>query len=66
MRIDNLEGAGDYVGAVLKRVKPEYIRRTYGIASWTDAQDFVIQLAKKSGRLLKVCVDLVFFHKSPP
>ena len=39
-------------------VKSEYLCRTYEIATWTDAVDFLSQLAKKTGKLLKVCAYL--------
>nr|XP_033335584.1 nucleolar GTP-binding protein 2 isoform X2 [Megalopta genalis] len=38
---------------VLSRVKPEYIRKTYKIAEWSDHIDFLEKLACKSGKLLK-------------
>ena len=53
VRIDNLEEPAQYADGVLSRVKTEYLRRTYGIASWTDSTDFLEQLARQSGRLLK-------------
>ena len=37
----------------MKRVKKEYIVKTYGITEWTDETDFLEQMAKKKGRLLK-------------
>jgi len=42
-----------FIPAVLAKVKPEYIARTYGISQWADAEDFMAKLAEKSGRLLK-------------
>lgn len=45
--------ASDYVPALLDRVDEQYISRTYGVSSWTDADDFLEKLAKKSGKLLK-------------
>lgn len=35
VRFERVEDCTEYVGAVLERVKPEYITRTYSIASWT-------------------------------
>jgi hypothetical protein len=43
------EDATEHVPSVLGRVKPEYLRRAYKIASWTDHEDFLAQLAQKSG-----------------
>lgn len=39
---------------VLDRVKPEHLKRNYGIDDWTDAEDFMTRIAMKQGRLLKV------------
>ena len=33
--------------------KREYIVRTYGVHGWTDSEDFLNQIAIKTGRLLK-------------
>lgn len=48
-RVENLE---EHIPEVLERIKHEYIQRTYGIDSWDDAEDFLEQLARKSGKLL--------------
>mmetsp|Transcript_17521 Transcript_17521/g.67980 ORF Transcript_17521/g.67980 Transcript_17521/m.67980 type:complete len:685 (+) Transcript_17521:81-2135(+) len=53
VRVENLKNADDYIEELLKRVKPEYITKTYGIPSWKNAEDFLTQYAVKSGRLLK-------------
>eukprot|EP00798_Chlamydomonas_sp_ICE-L_P023349 gene23349-30600_t len=53
VRVENLEDASVHVGPVLKRVKPEYLKRAYKIKEWTDVEDFLTQLAKMSGKLLK-------------
>lgn len=37
----------------MKRVRPEYIKKTYKIDSWSSSQDFLEQIAKKTGKLLK-------------
>ncbi|XP_070554862.1 uncharacterized protein [Ptychodera flava] len=53
VRVENIKCPEDYIPAVIDRVKEEYIQRTYGIADWTDADDFLEKLARKSGKLLK-------------
>lgn len=53
VRVELVTDPEDYVVAVLERVRPEYIRKTYGVQTWTDHIDFLEQLAKKSGKLLK-------------
>ena len=59
--MENLKDPADYIPAVLERVKPEYMQKTYHIPTWTDATDFLEQLATRMGRLLKVCIFFFFF-----
>lgn len=42
-----------YIPAVLKKVKPQHIERTYDVRGFSDATAFLELLARKSGRLLK-------------
>ncbi|PNH08829.1 Nucleolar GTP-binding protein 2 [Tetrabaena socialis] len=53
VRVENLEDATHHVDPVLQRVKPEYLKRAYKIKEWTDTEDFLAQLARLSGKLLK-------------
>lgn len=55
VRVENIKEPSQHIEAVLERVKPEYLQKTYQITSWTDATDFLEQMAKRMGRLLKVC-----------
>ena len=52
-RSERLPTPEDYIDEVLSRSRREYIVRTYGIHSWDDGVDFLKQLARKTGRLLK-------------
>ncbi|KAJ3160127.1 GTPase required for pre-60S ribosomal subunit nuclear export and maturation [Geranomyces michiganensis] len=52
-RIENLRGPEHHIPAILERVRPEYMRRTYGVRSWDDSVDFLSQVARTSGKLLK-------------
>ncbi|KAJ3018972.1 UNVERIFIED_CONTAM: GTPase required for pre-60S ribosomal subunit nuclear export and maturation [Siphonaria sp. JEL0065] len=54
VRIENIQQPEDHIAAVLSRVRTDYIQRTYEVDSWTDSIDFLTQIAKKSGRLLKM------------
>lgn len=56
VRVENLKVPSEHITEVLNRVKEEYIRNTYKIQHWEDAEDFMEQFCKKSGRLLKVNV----------
>lgn len=53
VRVELVTGPEDYVETVLERVRKEYIAKTYGITTWTNHVDFLEQLAKKTGKLLK-------------
>ncbi|KAJ0102959.1 hypothetical protein Patl1_04610 [Pistacia atlantica] len=53
VRVTNLEDAAEHIGEVLKRVKKEHLKRAYKIADWKDENDFLLQLCKSSGKLLK-------------
>ncbi|KND01322.1 uncharacterized protein SPPG_03136 [Spizellomyces punctatus DAOM BR117] len=53
VRIENISGPEHHIPAVLERVHPEYIRRTYDVREWEDHIDFLSQVAKNTGKLLK-------------
>ncbi|KAJ6095586.1 Nucleolar GTP-binding protein 2 [Penicillium sp. IBT 16267x] len=52
-RVENVENPEQYIPAVMRRVQPRHLERTYGIKEPTDAIDFLSRLARKGGRLLK-------------
>ncbi|KAH6825204.1 GTP-binding family protein [Perilla frutescens var. hirtella] len=53
VRVTNLEDAAEHIGEVLKRVKKEHLYRAYRISDWEDDYDFLAQLCKLTGKLLK-------------
>lgn len=53
VRVEMVKTPEDYISDLLKRVKKDYIKQTYKVEEWTSAEDFLEQLAKKSGKLLK-------------
>ncbi|KAG6536622.1 hypothetical protein ZIOFF_001680 [Zingiber officinale] len=53
VRVTNLQDASEHIGEVLKRVKKEHLQRAYKINDWTDEEDFLVQLSKSTGKLLK-------------
>lgn len=53
VRVTNLHDAAEHIGEVLKRVKREHLQRAYKINEWEDDNDFLLQLCKSSGKLLK-------------
>ena len=53
VRIENIKNPEEHIQAILDKVKPEYIIKTYDIVEWTDSLDFLEKFARKSGKLLK-------------
>lgn len=53
VRVELVANPEDYVEDVLKRVKAEYLKKTYKLDDWTDYMDFLEKLAKRTGKLLK-------------
>ncbi|KAH8916948.1 P-loop containing nucleoside triphosphate hydrolase protein, partial [Atractiella rhizophila] len=57
VRVEHLSSPQDHIAPLLARVKPDYIRRTYGLYdAWKwdgTSEDFLDVLSRKSGRLLK-------------
>lgn len=53
VRVELVTNPEDYIEEVLKRVRPEYIRKQYRLEKWENHVDFLEQLAKRSGKLLK-------------
>lgn len=53
VRVENVEDPSQYVEEVLKRVKREFIERAYGQFEWENSEQFLLNFAKRSGKLLK-------------
>ncbi|KAL1442618.1 hypothetical protein MTO96_046331, partial [Rhipicephalus appendiculatus] len=53
VRVENIEDPQDHIPAVLDRVRPEYIVKTYKIDTWDSPEDFLERLGRRSGKLLK-------------
>ncbi|KAL3473576.1 NUC091 domain-containing protein [Aspergillus californicus] len=53
VRVENVENPEQYIPAVLKRVQPRHLERTYGIKDPADPIEFLSILARKGGRLLR-------------
>jgi len=54
VRVENIKSPEDHIPVLLNRVKTEYISKTYDVKDWEDHVDFLNQVARKSGKLLKV------------
>ena len=53
VRVENVENPEQYIGAVLRKTKPQHIERTYDVRGFNNATEFLELLARKGGRLLK-------------
>ncbi|KAI8976498.1 NUC091 domain-containing protein [Pilobolus umbonatus] len=53
VRVERMETPEDTIPTILERVREEYLKRTYGLEGWKDSIDFLEQIAKKTGKLLK-------------
>jgi nuclear GTP-binding protein len=53
VRVENVEYPAQYIEAVLRRVQPRHLQRTYDIKDYNNGVMFLEQLCRKSGRLLK-------------
>lgn len=53
VRVELVTNPEDYVEDVLKRVRKEYLLKTYNITNFDNHIDFLEQLSKKMGKLLK-------------
>lgn len=53
VRVEKVEQPEQYIPAVLTRVKRHHMERTYDVTGWTNADELLELLARKSGRLLR-------------
>ena len=53
VRAEKVPDPSQYIGAILERVEQKSIYDVYGVPSWEDPEDFLKQLCKKTGKLLR-------------
>jgi len=53
LRIENLDAPEQYIPALFKKTKKEYIEKTYDIYDYNDENEFLEKYALKTGKLLK-------------
>ncbi|KAF4527563.1 hypothetical protein B566_EDAN016041, partial [Ephemera danica] len=53
VRVENVPEPENYIGAVLEKIRKEYLKKTYKIDDWKDEEEFMENLARRMGRLLK-------------
>jgi nuclear GTP-binding protein len=54
VRIENVRDPQDYIRGMLDRVRTEYVKKAYNVRDWTSPEDFLEQVARRFGKLLKV------------
>ena len=53
LRAEKLEHPDSHIQTILDRTDETHIIESYGIQKWTDAEDFLEQLGRKTGKLMK-------------
>lgn len=53
VRAEKLENPDFHIQAILDRTDPAHIIEIYGIKEWKDSEDFLEQMGKKTGKLMK-------------
>lgn len=53
VRPEKLEDAHIYIQGILDKVDKDHLKGVYGLQDWENCEDFLTQLAKLGGRLLK-------------
>ncbi|XP_011564122.3 nucleolar GTP-binding protein 2 [Plutella xylostella] len=53
VRVELVQNPEDYIEEVLKRVRREYLVKTYKIDGWENATEFLEKMAARTGKLLK-------------
>lgn len=54
VQVEKLKTPEDFIPTVLDRVKREYLCRVYKLKGWTSPHDFLDQVARRTGKLLKL------------
>lgn len=53
VRVELVQNPDDYIEEVIKRVRKEYLVKTYKVDGWETATEFLEKLAARTGKLLK-------------
>lgn len=53
VRAERLEDPAYYIKEVLSKAKKEDLKKIYGVEDWENEEDFLTEVAKRKGRLLK-------------
>ncbi|GBP18999.1 Nucleolar GTP-binding protein 2 [Eumeta japonica] len=53
VRVELVQSPADYIEEVIKRVRKEYLIKTYKVDDWETATEFLEKMAARTGKLLK-------------
>lgn len=53
VRVEMVQNPEDYIEEVIKRVRKEYLTKTYKVDGWNTATEFLEKMAARTGKLLK-------------
>jgi len=53
VRLEMVTNPADYIEIIIRKVKPKYLTQAYKIEKWENGEDFLAQVCKKTGKLLK-------------
>jgi nuclear GTP-binding protein len=68
VRAEKIPDPDSYIQAILDRVQKKHITDMFGIHTWQSSEDFITQVAERTGKLLKggepdinnVCKSIIF------
>eukprot|EP00116_Pleurobrachia_bachei_P000213 sb/3460475/ len=53
VRMEMVPNPSAYIDPIIQKIKPQYLTQAYKIEEWKDGEDFLAQLCKRMGKLLK-------------
>ena len=53
VRAERIPDPDSYIQAILDKVATKHITDIFGVHSWTDSEDFIVQVAERTGKLKK-------------
>lgn len=53
VRIENIQEPESHIASILERVDGEFLRKHYRLTEWEDSNDFLEQIARRTGKLSK-------------
>lgn len=53
VRAEKIPDPDSYIQAILDRVQKKHLTDMFGVHTWVNAEDFIVQVAERTGKLLK-------------